>query len=96
MQANTGVGTDRVTRVIHRTYAVTRLEADIASGRVEDPMLVHKKIHVVNFFVNKKKVSHAAAGESGVHRIKRPDCISTAYVLSYQVYASLLPLSVIR
>jgi len=34
--------------------------------------LVHKKIHVVNFFVNKKQQYHAAAGESAVYRVKRP------------------------
>jgi hypothetical protein len=34
--------------------------------------LVHKKIHKVNFFVNKIKQYHAAAGDSAVHRMKRP------------------------
>ncbi len=34
-------------------------------------MLVHKKIHNVNFFVNKLKTYHAAAGESDSHLVKR-------------------------
>jgi len=43
--------------------------------------LVHKKIHVVNFFVNKIKMYHAAAGESSFHRVKHPGCMSTAQVV---------------
>jgi len=46
--------------------AVSRLAEFIASGRAEDSTLVHKKIHNVNFFVNKIQKYHAAAGESGV------------------------------
>jgi hypothetical protein len=42
------------------------------------PDLFHKKIHFVNFFVKKKKVYHAAAGESGFHRVKRPVWTRTA------------------
>ncbi|MFP4440527.1 MAG: hypothetical protein ACLFVO_25115 [Chloroflexaceae bacterium] len=45
--------------------AVSRLAGFIASGRAEDSTLVHKKIHVVNFFVNKIQKYHAAAGGSG-------------------------------
>jgi hypothetical protein len=47
-------------------------DAGFASGRAEDYMLFHKKIHSVNFFVKKIKTYHAAAGESGFHRVKRP------------------------
>jgi len=46
--------------------AVSRLAGFIASGRAEDSPLVHKKIHIVNFFVNKVKKYQAAAGEAGV------------------------------
>jgi hypothetical protein len=32
----------------------------------------------VNFFVKKKQKYHAAAGESGFHRVERPGCLVTA------------------
>jgi hypothetical protein len=41
------------------------------AGR-KSPDLFHKKIHVVNFFVKKKKAYHAAAGESGFVPVNRP------------------------
>jgi hypothetical protein len=49
-----------------RTYAVLNGKVFFASGRAEDPILVHKKIHVVNFFVNKKQAYHAAGGEDSL------------------------------
>jgi hypothetical protein len=58
--------------------AIPDLAGGIASGRTEDPTLFHKKIHNVNFFVKKKQKYHAAAGESGFHRVERPVCLVTA------------------
>jgi hypothetical protein len=52
--------------------AIARSIKDIASGRAEDSMLVTKKIHVVSFFVTRKKAYHAPAGDSAIHRVKRP------------------------
>jgi hypothetical protein len=59
-------------------YAVTNPAEHFASGRAEDSILFHKKIHCVNFFVKKIKKYHAAAGESGFHLGKRPVQTPTA------------------
>jgi hypothetical protein len=63
------------------TYpAILRLAGDIApfddaQGRLRQggtfSVFFTKKIHVVNFFVKKKKEYHAAAGESDFYRVNR-------------------------
>jgi hypothetical protein len=45
---------------------------DIASGRAEDSFLLHKNFaQSAKFLCKRKKEYHAAAGESGFHRVKR-------------------------
>jgi hypothetical protein len=45
--------------------AIPRLAGDIAVGRAEEPGSFPKKIHFVDFFGKRKRMYHAAAGESG-------------------------------
>jgi hypothetical protein len=52
--------------------AISRSVEDSASGRAEDSMLFHKNLHKVQHFCEKEKTHHAAAGDSAVHRVKRP------------------------
>jgi hypothetical protein len=65
--------------IIDRSYAVTDPEDSSASGRVEATILFHT--HFCTMCKNvceKGKQDHAAAGESGFHRVKRPVCMATA------------------
>jgi hypothetical protein len=53
-------------------HAILRLAVDSASGRAEDSYLFHKKNSHREFFCEKEKITyHAAAGESGLHWVKR-------------------------
>jgi len=53
-------------------YAVTDPAEHFASGRAEEARSYSQKIHCVNLFVNKDQKYHAAAGDSAIHRVKRP------------------------
>jgi len=53
------------------SHAVFDPEEHFTSGRAEDSIRFHKKIHNANFFVKTKKEYHAAAGKSGFHLVKR-------------------------
>jgi len=44
---------------------IPHVMGDIASGRAEEGIFIHKKIHNVN----KEIKYHAAAGDSAVHRV---------------------------
>jgi len=62
----------RVTRVNYTCYAVTDLKAYFASGRAEDPIFFYENFSQREKFLVKKNIMyHAAAGESGLHRVKR-------------------------
>jgi hypothetical protein len=59
--------------LIHTTYTVRTVpvllpdpQAGFASGRVEDPDLFHKKIHVVNFFVKQKRTMLPQANRDSI------------------------------
>ncbi len=66
-----GFGTDRVTRVIYISYAVTNLEGNRASGRVEDTLtFLQRNLHFVQFFCEKDKnimLSQAKTAFVGIH-----------------------------
>jgi len=63
---------------MNTSCAVIDSKTYFTSGRAEDSCLFHKKIHIVNFFVKKKKKYHAAGGASDFQRAKRPVCMPTA------------------
>jgi len=51
-------------------------EEHFASGKAENSRSFSQKIHVVNFFVKKKKDDNAAAGESGRSSKQTPGLIT--------------------
>jgi hypothetical protein len=69
-----GLNIHRVMRVNDRSYAVTDPEGNFASGRAEQDILVSGNVGSQNQHFLKKIIIeyHAAAGEAGVHRVKRP------------------------
>jgi len=76
---------NRVTRLPSTRYAMQLYfgrehpKSPFASGRVEDPLLVHKNVaRCATFLWTRKTTYHAAAGESGFHRIKRSVWATTA------------------
>jgi len=54
------------------------LVGDIASGRAEETRSFSQKNSRCEFFCEKEKMYHAAAGESGFNRMKRPVCMAIA------------------
>jgi len=85
----------RITRVIYTSYAVTDPKAYCASGRAEDSMLLHKTLHEVQRFVQKKKAYHAVAGKSGHSYRHMPDL--NARRITRVIYTtSALPLAKLR
>jgi len=71
IQAHAGFGTDRVSPVNNTRDAVAHPKGIFAAGRVEWDILFRKMWHQVPHFPEKDKKYHAAAGESGLHLVKR-------------------------
>jgi len=68
----------RATANVAMYQAILHLVGHIASGRAEGIRSFSQKNSQRDFFVKKKRVYHAAAGESGFHQVKRPVCMFTA------------------
>jgi len=92
--SNAWFGTDRVTRVNYGSYVVTELKENCVSGRAEDSMLFHKKLHKVQLFVKKiEKVPRCrrrvgfSSGETfdlNTHRVSRVNYTKRGHSTGYR------------
>jgi hypothetical protein len=68
----------RETATADMQQAIPRLAGDIASDRAQETRSFSQKYSQRECFCEKEKTYHAAAGEAGFHRVKRPVYKATA------------------